>query len=275
MIDTSGGPRIPGGNVADPGPIANDGLNVLKMLETYAPDPTELDPLKYKTLKGRWGPNWHAGTTLNLTDNNTNYVVVERSTGTPTASTSTTNWDNLGAYARVWKRTLSGGAISGDNEDHRGGPGGVHGQSATVVSGPVSSTDNTLPRFDGTGGNQLQGSGVAVSDNDEISGYKGNINFQTGTSYTLQASDTGKVIDMLNAGAITLDMPNNLAVGFCCTVVQSGAGAITFTPASGATRRNRQSHTKSAGQWAMCVLEVRANSGGSAAEYVLGGDTAA
>lgn len=141
------------------------------------------------------------------------------------------------------------------------------------VSGPGSSTDNALPRFDGAGGDTLQNSGVLVSDSDEISGYRGHLNAQTGTSYTLLSSDSGKVVECTNAGAITLDMPNSLPVGFCCTVVQGGAGAITFTPASGASRRNRQSHTKTAGQWAMTTLYVRTNSGGSAAEYVLGGDT--
>lgn len=141
--------------------------------------------------------------------------------------------------------------------------------------GPSSSTDNTLPRFDGATGKALQGSGVVVGDNDEISGYKGNINAQTGTSYTLTAADTGKVVELTNAAAITLDIPNSLPVGWCCTVVQGGSGAVTFTPASGATLRNRQSHTKTAGQWAVCMLYVRTNSGGSAAEYVLGGDTAA
>lgn len=148
-------------------------------------------------------------------------------------------------------------------------------EPAALMSGAGSSTDNALARWDGTTGDALQNSGVIVSDNDEISGYRGHLNTQTGTTYTLQASDSGKVVDIANGSAITLTLPNSLPVGFCCTVVQAGAGQITFTPASGATRRNRQSHTKTAGQWAMTTLYVRANSGGSAAEYVLGGDTAA
>lgn len=149
------------------------------------------------------------------------------------------------------------------------------GGSTGDVVGPASSIDNTLPRFDGTTGKAIQGSGVVVTDSDEISGYRGNINAQTGTSYTLVAADTGKVVELTNAAAITLNLPNNLPVGWCCTVVQGGAGAITFTPASGANRRNRQSHTKTAGQYAVAMLYVRTNAGGSAAEYVLGGDTAA
>jgi len=140
---------------------------------------------------------------------------------------------------------------------------------------PGSSIDNSLPRFNGTDGKTLQESGVLVTDNDEISGYLGNINAQTGTAYTLEVADTGKVVECTNASAITLTLPANAAVGFCCTVVQGGAGQVTLTPASGATRRNRQSHTKTAGQWAGVTLYVRTNSGGSAAEWVMMGDTAA
>ncbi|MGD9599942.1 MAG: hypothetical protein AB7P94_16890 [Steroidobacteraceae bacterium] len=153
--------------------------------------------------------------------------------------------------------------------------GGGGGGGGGDVSGPASATDNTLPRFNGSTGKIIQASGVLVSDGDEISGYKGHINAQTGTSYTLQASDTGKVVELTNAAAITVTMPNSLAVGFCCTIVQGGAGAVTLTPASGATRRNRYSHAKTSGQWAMATLYVRTNAGGAAAEYVLGGDTAA
>lgn len=147
--------------------------------------------------------------------------------------------------------------------------------SATTgdVTGPGSSTDNTLVRMDGTTGKVIQGSGVVLSDNDEISGYRGNINFQTGTTYTVLASDSGKIVDHANAAAITTTLPNNLPVGWCCTYAQTGAGQVTFSAASGATLRNRSSHTKIAGQWGEVTLYVRANSGGSAAEYVLAGDT--
>jgi hypothetical protein len=141
-------------------------------------------------------------------------------------------------------------------------------------SGPGSSTDNTLPRFDGTGGATLQGSGIVVDDDDSIHGYKAKRNAQTGTTYTLVAGDSGKVVELTNASAITLTLPDSLAEGFNCTLVQGGAGQVTLSAAGGATLRNRQSHAKIAGQWGVVALHVRGNSGGSAAEYVFGGDTA-
>jgi hypothetical protein len=80
-----------------------------------------------------------------------------------------------------------------------------------------------------------------------------NLNAQTGTTYTLQNSDNGKVITLNNASAITLTVPSGLSTGFNCLVVQLGAGAITFTP-SGTTIYNRASQTKTAGQYAIATL---------------------
>ena len=141
-------------------------------------------------------------------------------------------------------------------------------------SGPGSSVDNTLVRFDGTGGKTGQASGVIVDDNNAISGYIGSLNKQTGTSYTLVAGDTGKIVELSNAAAIALTAANTLPEGFACTIVQGGAGQVTIASTGSGTVVNRQSHTKTAGLNAMCSVYVRSNSGTNAV-FVLGGDTAA
>lgn len=99
-------------------------------------------------------------------------------------------------------------------------------------------------------------------------------NLQVGTTYTLQASDDGGVVDLSNAGAITVTLPNSLSIGFSCLATQSGAGQVTFAAAGGATIRQRQSFTKTAGQWGEVTLKVRTNAGGTTAEWVLSGDMA-
>lgn len=142
------------------------------------------------------------------------------------------------------------------------------------VEGPASSVDNTLPRFNGTDGKTMQGSGISVSDSDEIAGYKGSINRQTGTTYTLRASDSGKVLEFANAAAIVVTLPDTLPQGWCATLVQDGAGQVSLTAAGSATLKHRQSHTKLAGDGAMGTLYVSSNAGTSAA-YRFGGDTAA
>lgn len=118
---------------------------------------------------GRWGGFSVAAGTLTLTNAADNYVVVLRSTGAISVSTASTNWDNTQLYARVYKITVAGSVVTAV-EDHRAGPGGVHGPSATTVSGPSSSTDNAISRFDGTTGKLLQNSVVTISDTGAIAG---------------------------------------------------------------------------------------------------------
>jgi hypothetical protein len=95
------------------------------------------------------------------------------------------------------------------------------------------------------------------------------INPQTGTTYTLLASDLGKVITLSNASAITVTVPSGLGEGFNCMCIQKGAGQVTFSP-SGTTVNNRQGHTKTAGQHAVASLVADV-----ANNFYLGGDTAA
>ena len=98
------------------------------------------------------------------------------------------------------------------------------------------------------------------------------INLQLGTSYTVSVSDDGKVVELSNASSISVTVPASLPAGFNCLFTQVGAGQATFSPGSGATQRQRSEFDKTSGQWAVCSLYVRANSGGSAAEYVMSGD---
>jgi hypothetical protein len=66
------------------------------------------------------------------------------------------------------------------------------------------------------------------------------INLQTGTSYTLAATDASNtLIRINNASAITLTVPLNssvaIAVGSVISVEQQGAGIVTVTPAASVT----------------------------------------
>jgi hypothetical protein len=97
---------------------------------------------------------------------------------------------------------------------------------------------------------------------------------QTGTSYAFTAADNGRATTFTNASAITATLPNNLAKGWNTVAWQGGSGQVTFSPASGATLVNRQSKTKTAGQYAMVTLMVMSNSSGTNAIYALGGDAA-
>lgn len=100
-----------------------------------------------------------------------------------------------------------------------------------------------------------------------------NNNLQSGTSYTLLSTDTGKVIIGSNASAITFTLPNNMPAGFCCQVYQDLAGQITFTVQGGGTAVlvSRQGYTKTAGIGALVTLWVRSRTT-TDAKWVIGGD---
>lgn len=91
----------------------------------------------------------------------------------------------------------------------------------------------------------------------------------SGTSRTLSSSDNGTVLHFTGSSAITITVPTGLDVGFTVTIIQAGTGQITFS-ASSTTINNRQSHTKTAGQWAIVSLIQRTTN-----NFVLAGDTTA
>lgn len=120
----------------------------------------------------------------------------------------------------------------------------------------------------GIGGNVNVGGALsgANSASSTISGFAANINNQTGTTYTLTASDNGKIITLNNSSAITLTIPSGLQVGFNCMIVQLGTGQVTLS-ASSVTVTNRSGFTKTSGQNAIAtIISVVSNT------FITGGD---
>ena len=95
-------------------------------------------------------------------------------------------------------------------------------------------------------------SGAVSSD----AGYQitsGAINALTGTTYTLLASDNGKVITWSNASGVTLTVPSGLPVGFNTTIIQIGAGSVGIT-SSGVTLNSFEGKLRLAGQHAAVTV---------------------
>lgn len=158
--------------------------------------------------------------------------------------------------------------------------------SMATVAAPTTSTINSIPVFIT---NALSGQSkgfretkVLIDENDAISGYGAVINRQTGTTYTVQQSDSGKIIQCDNANPITVTFPLILKDGFLCTVVQKGAGRVTIAKTDPVPQYiiklyNRLSHTKTAGQHAMVTVYLSKvfSSPNTLYDLTLGGDTAA
>ena len=138
-------------------------------------------------------------------------------------------------------------------------------------TGLATITSNALTKGNGTGAQVV--TGITVDSNNNVSGAGVVYNDQTGTTYTLQASDQGKCVRCTNASAIAVTAPNTLPAGFQCEIEQGGAGKVTVS--GGATLNNRQSQYATAGQYGIIGLRVRSNSGGTSAIATVYGDTGA
>ena len=86
----------------------------------------------------------------------------------------------------------------------------------------------------------------------KISGFSANYNEISSSSYTLNSSDNGKLIILSNATDITLTIPA-LFKGFNCMIIQGGLGQVILN-SSGSTINNRNTYTKTSGQYAMLTL---------------------
>ena len=115
------------------------------------------------------------------------------------------------------------------------------GTDISYTTGNVSTTGNL------TGGN---------ASTSTISGFAANVATIT-AAYNLTAADNGKIIQSTSASAITVTIPTGLPTGFNCTIVQMGAGQITFS----GTYLNRSGFTKTASQYAVVsIMHLGSNS---------------
>jgi len=89
-----------------------------------------------------------------------------------------------------------------------------------------------------------------------LSGFAANI-ISISANYPITSADNGKVIQSTSASAITITIPTGLPTGFNCTVVQMGAGQVTFS----GTYLNRTGFTKTASQYSVVsILHLGSNS---------------
>jgi hypothetical protein len=101
--------------------------------------------LSWAYYGGRWGGFAITDGVLMLTDASANYIVVEIASGDISVDTASTDWDDDTNYVRVYKVTTVGGVVTAV-EDHRAGPGGVHGGAGGGGggSGTVTNTGGDL-----------------------------------------------------------------------------------------------------------------------------------
>jgi len=121
-----------------------------------------------------------------------------------------------------------------------------------------NSTTGSITIEDGSNGDITiapNGTGETDFDGNPIANFSASTVSITSAT-TLAASHNGKVLICNNSSDFSLTIPEDtLPLGFNCLVVQKGAGEITLAAASGnVTINNRNSHTKTANQWAIMTL---------------------
>jgi hypothetical protein len=93
---------------------------------------------------------------------------------------------------------------------------------------------------------------------------------QSGTAYTLQATDAGTAVEFTNASAITVTVPPNVFTpGQWVNLCQLGAGQVGVVAGGGVTIRSDSGLTHCANQYAELSLRCRASN-----DFVLSGDLA-
>lgn len=129
----------------------NENFETLEHQSVYGKKHSTTTGLTWGYYGGRWGGFSVADGTLTLTNAATNYLVAKISDGVHSVSTSTTNWNDTGAYARVYKITTAGGVVTAV-EDHRAGAGGAHGGVAAAATRyvQVAVSDETTALTAGT-----------------------------------------------------------------------------------------------------------------------------
>jgi hypothetical protein len=110
----------------------NENFTSINWTAVYGMDPATTTGLTWGYLGGRWGGFAVAAGTLALTGSGSpdtyNYVVVLKSSGAISVSTTATNWNDTANYARVYKILTAASAVN-TVEDHRAGPHGVMSES--------------------------------------------------------------------------------------------------------------------------------------------------
>lgn len=135
--------------------VVNENFETLEHQGVYGKNQATTVGLVWGYYGGRWGGASVAAGTFTLGASTTTYLSVNRSTGAITQSTAATNWNDTATYARAYKLTTSGSAVTAV-EDHRAGPNGVHGQGgagagSSTICIPVACSDEVTALSAGVG----------------------------------------------------------------------------------------------------------------------------
>jgi hypothetical protein len=154
---------------------------------------------------GYYGGMWADGVsvsagTLSLTASSTNYVVVHRTTGAITVSTSNTNWNDTATYARVYKITTSASAVSA-TEDHRVTTNGILAGGGGAGSG-VSDGDKGDVTVSGSGATwTIDAGAVTYAKMQDVSATSRILGRKTAAAGDVEECTLSEILDFIGSAA--------------------------------------------------------------------------
>lgn len=143
-----------------------------------------------------------ANSTLALTPSATNYVVAEKSTGTVTAATATTNWNDTANYWRLWSIVVGSATVTSYTDERE------IGRMTGVGTGLVAPVTKTTSFSLGANENEVicnGGASITVTLPTASSWVGRKVRIKTRAAYTvISASSNVKPLDTDTAGTAIL-----------------------------------------------------------------------
>jgi hypothetical protein len=159
-------------------------------------------------------------------------------------------------------------SLIGEGTDFRGMPGGLTPEYVEKYDAVISASAAVASLAEAISGQADQVAGDKQIVADFFAAITAPPKTITDATYTLQASDVGRVLRFTVACVVT--MPADLPAGFYCVLRRVGEGDVTWSASSGATVHSAGDSI--ALQWVSVVVSVDSNADSSSAVFIVEGE---
>jgi len=175
--------------------------------------------------------------------------------------TGSSTWTNLATYVAMASANTANNIVQRDSSGNFSAgtitATAFSGSGASLTNIPGSAIDNLSVTTGKIADNAITAAKLASGT--PRAGYNSTRNVVT-SSYTLVASDLGKLVEGNSSSAITITIPTDsvsFSEGDRIDILQTGSGQITLNPDTGVTLNSDSGKRKLLNQWAACTLIKR------------------